>query len=246
MTSDSSSASITLARRFLAVALDVPELALAQQLAARLGPRAGVFKIGLELFIAEGPRAVEATTGHGAGLFLDLKLHDIPRTVAAAVRTAGRCGARYLTLHALGGPAMIAAAREAAESLGPDRPRLLAVTVLTSHDELELRRIGLPRSPDDEVLRLAAQSLAAGADGLVSSPQELVRLRSELGRAPLIVTPGVRPAGTDRGDQARTATPAEAIRAGADLLVVGRPIVAAPDPVAAADALLAEIATAVA
>ncbi|MFN7966410.1 MAG: orotidine-5'-phosphate decarboxylase [Acidobacteriota bacterium] len=232
------------ARERLAVALDVPDLTAARALAQALQGRAGVFKVGLELFVSDGPAAVEAAAAFGAAIFLDLKLHDIPRTVGAAVRSAGSLGAKYLTLHALGGPAMIAAARDAAETAQGGRAKLLAVTVLTSHDEAELRRIGLGRTPHEEVLRLAEMSIAAGADGLVCSPQEIVALRQRLGPQVLIVTPGVRPRGSDKGDQARVATPGEAIRDGASLLVVGRPIVAATDPGAAADAILQEIAEA--
>ena len=232
------------ARARLAVALDVPDLAAARVLAEQLQDRAGVFKVGLELFVSEGPAAVEAAASYGAAIFLDLKLHDIPRTVGAAVRSAGSLGARYLTLHALGGPAMIAAARDAAEATTSERTKLLAVTVLTSHDDAELRRIGLGRGASEEVLRLAEMAIGAGADGVVCSPQEIVALRSLLGPQALIVTPGVRPAGSDKGDQARVATPGDAIRDGATLLVVGRPIVAAPDPRAAAEAILQEIAVA--
>lgn len=226
----------------LAVALDLPDLESALKLASQLQGKAGVFKVGLELFAAFGPAAVEAAASFGAGIFLDLKLHDIPRTVSAAVTSAGKLGARFLTLHALGGPAMIGAAREAAEKLGRSRPQLLAVTVLTSHSAEELARIGLPGTPADNVLRLARQSVAAGADGLVCSPLEVQTLRRELGPGPVLVTPGVRPAGADAGDQARIATPGDAIRAGSSLLVVGRPIVAAADPAHAADGILAEIA----
>ncbi len=228
----------------LVVALDAPDLEAAQRLAGALGNKVGTFKVGLELFARCGPAAVEAAARFGAAVFLDLKVHDIPRTAAAAVKSAAALSARLLTLHALGGPAMIAAAREAAEACGTARPKLLAVTVLTSHGPDELGRIGLPGTPEDNVLRLARMAVDAGADGLVASPREAAALRRTLGRRPLIVTPGIRPSGSAAGDQVRTATPGDAIRAGADLLVVGRPIVAAPDPAAAADAILAEIAAA--
>ena len=228
----------------LAVALDVPDLERGRALAAALAGRVGVFKVGLELFAAYGPAAVEAASSGGAGIFLDLKIHDIPRTAAAAVTSAGRLAARYVTLHALGGPKMLAAAREAAEKLGAARPKLLAVTVLTSHDAAELPSIGLAGSPRDNVVRLARMAVEAGADGLVCSPQEVGELRATLGPGPVLVTPGVRPAGADKGDQARVATPFDAIKDGSSLLVVGRPIVAAPDPAAAADAIVAEIAAA--
>jgi orotidine-5'-phosphate decarboxylase len=228
----------------LAVALDLPTLDEAAALARRLEGRVGTFKIGLELFVAAGPAAVAQIAESGAGVFLDLKIHDIPRTAAAAVRTAGTLGVRYVTLHALGGPAMLAAAREAADALGPERPRLLAVTVLTSHDGDDLARIGLRESPEQAVSRLAQMALDSGADGLVASAQEVARLRELHGWRPLLVTPGVRPAGTAAGDQARVATPADATRAGSDILVVGRPIVQADDPPAAAIAILEEIASA--
>jgi len=225
----------------LAVALDVPDLARVRALATTLAGRVGTFKVGLEAFVAHGAAAIEAARAGGAGIFLDLKLHDIPRTVAAAVRSAGRLGADLLTLHALGGPAMVAAAREAAEALGPDRPRLLAVTVLTSHGPDDLEALGLVGPPEEAVLRLARLALAAGADGLVASAREAPALRAALGPEPLLVTPGIRPAGAARGDQVRVTTPADAIRGGSSLLVVGRPIVAADDPAAAAEAILAEI-----
>ncbi len=225
----------------LAVALDVPDLDRVRALATALAGRVGTFKVGLEAFVAHGEAALEAARAGGAGIFLDLKLHDIPRTVAAAVRSAGRLGADLLTLHALGGPAMIAAAREAAEALGPDRPRLLAVTVLTSHGPSDLEALGLAGPPEEAVIRLARLALTAGADGLVASAREAPALRATLGPGPLLVTPGIRPAGAARGDQVRVTTPADAIRGGSSLLVVGRPIVAADDPAAAADAILAEI-----
>ncbi|MBP7148100.1 MAG: orotidine-5'-phosphate decarboxylase [Acidobacteria bacterium] len=228
----------------LAVALDVPTLEGARMLVRALTGRVGVFKVGLEQFVAHGPAAVEVAAAGGAGVFLDLKVHDIPRTAAAAVRSAAALGARLVTLHALGGPAMIAAAREAAESVGASRPWLLAVTVLTSHDAAELDRIGLPPRPEQEVLRLARMAIAAGADGLVASALEARALREALGPEPLLVTPGIRPAGADAGDQARVATAGDAIRAGASILVVGRPIVKAADPAAAADRLVEEIAAA--
>lgn len=228
-------------RDHLAIALDVPGIEEASRLAAILGPRAGTFKVGLELFAAYGPSAVETARSHGASLFLDLKLHDIPRTVAAAVRNTAGLGARYLTLHALGGPGMITAAREASEECGHNRPLLLAVTVLTSHSPEELKRVGLSGTPGEEVMRLARMSVEAGADGLVCSPQEVAALRDVLGPGPILVTPGVRPKGEEAGDQARVATPGEAIARGADVLVIGRPIVKAPDPAAAADRVLAEI-----
>ncbi len=234
------------APRRLCVALDVPDLGRVRDLARTLGGRVGTFKVGLEAFVAHGAAALEAARAGGAGIFLDLKLHDIPRTVGAAVRAAGGLGAELLTVHALGGPAMISAAREAAEAMGPARPRLLAVTVLTSHGPDELEALGLAGPPAEAVLRLARLAIRAGADGLVASAREAPALRAALGPDVLLVTPGIRPAGAARGDQVRVTTPADAIRAGSDLLVVGRPIVAAEDPAAAADAILAEIRAALA
>lgn len=225
----------------LAIALDVPGLDAAAPLAVALEGRAAVLKIGLELFVKHGPAAVHFAHERGFDVFLDLKLHDIPRTVAAAVTSASSLGVSLLTLHALGGPAMIAAAREAAEASGAHRPKLLAVTVLTSHDATELAHIGLASPPASEVVRLARMALDAGADGLVASAQEARALRALAGPAALIVTPGIRPAGADTQDQKRVATPASAIADGASLLVIGRPILAAPDPRAAADAILEEI-----
>ncbi|WP_027285501.1 orotidine-5'-phosphate decarboxylase [Rubritepida flocculans] len=224
----------------LIAALDLPSLAAARAMAARLAGAAPVLKLGLELFTAEGPPALAALRG-AAPVFLDLKLHDIPNTVAGAVRALAPQGAAMLTLHAGGGAAMIAAAREAAESAGAARPILLAVTVLTSMDDAALRGVGVADAPRAQVLRLARLAMAAGADGLVCSPQEVAAIRDALGAGPLLVVPGIRPAGAAKGDQARTATPEEAVAAGADWIVVGRPITAAPDPAAAARAITASL-----
>ncbi len=224
-------------------AIDTADLARAEALAGVLAPPAcGMLKVGLELFGAAGPEAVRRLAAR-APVFLDLKLHDIPNTVAGAVRALAPLGPALLTLHAAGGPAMIAAAREAAES-GAARPALLAVTVLTSLDAATLAATGIAGGTVQQVLRLARLALDAGADGLVCSPQEVARLRDAFGAAPLLVVPGVRPAGSAAGDQARVATPAEAVRAGADWIVVGRPITGAADPAAAAAAIGAEAATA--
>lgn len=227
----------------LIAALDTADLARAGALAAELAPpRCGLLKVGLELFGAAGPEALRRVAAH-APVFLDLKLHDIPNTVAGAVRALAPLGPAMLTLHAAGGPAMIAAAREAAEAAasGPARPVLLAVTVLTSLDAATLAATGVAGGPVQQVLRLARLAMEAGADGLVCSPQEVARIRDALGTAPLLVVPGVRPAGSAAGDQARTATPEEAVAAGADWIVVGRPITGAPDPAAAAAAIAAAI-----
>jgi orotidine-5'-phosphate decarboxylase len=214
-------------------ALDTADPARAEALADILAPHCGVLKLGLELFTAEGPAAMRRLTPR-APVFLDLKLHDIPNTVAGAVRSLLPLRPAMLTLHAAGGAAMVAAAREAAERAGADRPILLAVTVLTSIDGATLADTGVAGGPVQQVLRLARLALAAGADGLVCSPQEVARIRDAFGDAPLLVVPGVRPAGSAAGDQARTATPAEAVATGADWIVLGRPITGAADPAAAA------------
>ena len=221
-------------------AIDTADPARAAALALALAPHCGALKLGLELFTAEGPAAMRAMAGH-APVFLDLKLHDIPNTVAGAVRSLLPLRPAMLTLHAVGGAAMIAAAREAAEAAGAARPILLAVTVLTSMDAAALAATGVADAPVDQVLRLARLALAAGADGLVCSPQEVARIRDAFGGSPFLVVPGVRPAGSAMGDQARTATPAEAVAAGADWLVVGRPITGAADPAAAARAIAASL-----
>ncbi|MEO3471230.1 orotidine-5'-phosphate decarboxylase [Roseomonas sp. CAU 1739] len=221
-------------------ALDTGDLARAGALAASLAPHCGLLKVGLELFCAAGGPAVTATARHRP-VFLDVKLHDIPNTVAGALRSLLPLKPAMVTLHAGGGPAMIAAARAAAEKAGADRPILLAVTVLTSMDAAALAATGVADSPADQVLRLARMAIAAGADGLVCSPHEAAMLRADLGPGPVLVVPGVRPPGSDAGDQARTATPAEAVAAGADWIVVGRPITGAPDPAAAAAAIAASL-----
>lgn len=221
-------------------ALDTGDLARAEALAAALAGRCGLLKVGLELFCAAGGPAV-ATAARHAPVFLDVKLHDIPNTVAGALRSLLPLRPAMVTLHAGGGPAMIAAARAEAETAGAGRPMLLAVTVLTSIDAAALAATGVADTPANQVLRLARMAVAAGADGLVCSPHEAALLRAELGPGPALVVPGVRPAGSAAGDQARIATPAEAVAAGADWIVVGRPINAAPDPAAAAEAIAASI-----
>jgi orotidine-5'-phosphate decarboxylase len=196
-------------------------------------------KLGLEFFAANGPAAVAAL--RGTPVFLDLKLHDIPNTVAGAVRALLPLRAAMITLHAAGGAAMIRAARAAAETAGEARPRLLAVTVLTSVDAAGLAATGVSSGPREQVLRLARLALGAGSDGLVCAPTEAAMLRDALGPEPLLVVPGIRSADAAPDDQVRTMSAAEAARAGADWLVVGRPITQAPDPQAAAAALAAEI-----
>ena len=227
------------------VALDVQSTAEAVEKVKLIGDAVGFYKIGLELFTAEGPDVVKAVKDLGKRVFLDLKLHDIPRTVERAVRSGGKLGVDLMTIHSLGGNAMIRAAAEAAAEFGASAPKILAVTVLTSLDARDLADVGiLGRTPADQVRAAAFLSIASGADGLVCSPREVGALSASLRRGTVFVTPGVRPAGADVGDQKRVATPAEAVRDGATHLVVGRPILAAPDPVAAARAILAEIGAA--
>ncbi len=225
----------------LVAALDTPDLARAEGWAAALAPHVGVLKVGLELFTALGPETVRRIGAHGP-VFLDLKLHDIPNTVAGAVRSLLPLRPAMLTLHAAGGAPMIAAAREAAEQAGAERPILRAVTVLTSIDAATLASTGVAASPAEQVVRLARLAMAAGADGLVCSPHEVAPIRAALGQAPLLVVPGVRPAGSALGDQARVATPRDAVAAGADWIVLGRPLTQAADPAAAARAIAAELA----
>lgn len=222
--------------------LDVPDLDDARAWISRLAGRVGVFKVGLELFTAVGPDAVRLVHDAGARCFLDLKIHDIPATMAGAVRSASRLGVAYLTVHASAGPTAL---RAVAEAAGPGT-QLLAVTVLTSMDQAELGAVGLPGSPEENVLRFGRLAVGSGVSGLVCSPHECAPLRTALGDGPVLMVPGIRPAGAELGDQKRAATPGSAIAAGADLLVVGRPIRNATDPVAAADAVVAEIAAALA
>ncbi len=233
----------------LIVALDVESLARAEALVDQLDGVASTFKVGAQLFTAAGPSAVELIQKRGGRVFLDLKYHDIPHAVAGAVREATRLGVAMLTVHASGGRAMVEAAVTAARTTAKDlraaAPLCLAVTVLTSLDRAALQReLNLPLSVEGQVFHLAQLARTAGADGSVASPQEIRTLRAALGREWVIVTPGVRPAGSDPGDQARVATPEAALRAGAHYLVVGRPITGAPDPAKAALAILEEMARA--
>lgn len=224
----------------LIVALDVPSRARAIELAQSLQGICRWVKVGLELYLAAGEAVVRDLTKAGFSVFLDLKFHDIPNTIAGAVRSAGSLGASLLTVHASGGAEMLAAAAAAAAAL-PNPPRLLAVTVLTSMDAEQLHATGVEAAPQNQVKRLAALAMASGISGLVCSPQEAATLRGQFGGQAFLVTPGIRPAGAVAGDQKRAATPGAAISAGADMLVVGRPITAAPSPAAAADAILEEI-----
>jgi orotidine-5'-phosphate decarboxylase len=194
----------------------------------------------MELYYAAGNTVVTRLRDRGFDVFLDLKLHDIPNTVAGAVRSVASTGASHLTIHAAGGEKMMRAAVQAASR--PDSPQLLAVTVLTSMDASDLNATGVADSPETQVIRLAKLARAAGVNGLVCSPQEVAAVRQAIGSDPLIVVPGIRPADAQAADdQARIATPAQAIAAGASMLVVGRPITQAPDPAKAAAAILAEI-----
>lgn len=223
------------------VALDVPSAAAVPPLLKRLPPELRWFKIGLELFTAEGPGVVSMLTEAGKDIFLDLKFHDIPRTAANAVTSASRLGVRLMTVHAQGGREMLKAAAEAAAAQGADRPRLVAVTTLTSLNQNDLTDLGVTRTVTEQALALTRLALGAGIDGVVTSVHEAAALRQEFGQVPLLVTPGIRPAGAGVGDQKRVATPAVAVGAGASYLVIGRPIVEAPDPRAATLAIQAEI-----
>ncbi|SHI96861.1 orotidine-5'-phosphate decarboxylase [Roseomonas rosea] len=227
-------------RAGIIAALDTQSPEQAEAWAEALAPHVGCLKLGLEFFVANGPAAVARIAPHRP-LFLDLKFHDIPNTVAGAVRSACALAPAMLTIHAGGGPAMVQAARRAAEEFGPDRPAILAVTVLTSTDAATLSATGVSGGPAQQVLRLARLALEAGADGLVCSPREVSLLRDAHGTGPLLVVPGIRPAGSAAGDQSRIATPEETADAGADWLVIGRPITAAPDPAAAAAAIAASL-----
>jgi orotidine-5'-phosphate decarboxylase len=232
-----------LARERLIVALDVPSARAATELVARLEGSCQWFKVGMELFTACGPSVVKSLTEKGSSVFLDLKFHDIPNTVAGAVRSAAGLGVRMLTLHAGGGPAMLSAAREALDGLS-NPPQLLAVTVLTSMNASQLQALGIRRTPAKQVELLARVGLKAGIHGFVCSPEEVADLRALTGKEGVLVTPGIRPAGADSGDQKRMATPAAALTKGASYLVVGRPITQAAEPAAAAAAILAEMAEA--
>lgn len=234
------------------VALDVERLDEADALLDRLTGEVGGCKIGNQLFTAAGPAAVKEISALGAGIFLDLKFHDIPNTVAGSVLSAAAMsGVQLVNVHALGGKAMLEAAVQAISAgvpMGADRPRLLAVTILTSMDQKAMKEVGISGAPKLRVVKLAQLAKSAGVDGVVASVQEARDIRKACGRDFLIVNPGVRPkehaAAVGQDDQARKATPTEAIRAGADFVVVGRPILAAADPRAAAQSIVDEIAAA--
>jgi orotidine-5'-phosphate decarboxylase len=226
-------------RERLIVALDVSSSAEAQRIVVALGSSIQIYKVGMQLYTAEGPRVVRDLVASGRDVFLDLKYHDIPNTVAAAVREAAELGVRMLTIHAAGGTAMLKAATESART---SSLQVLAVTVLTSMDEPGLHETGVCGKVVDQVLHLASIAINAGCAGVVSSARELSALRQKFGSDFVAVTPGVRPAGTAHGDQARVMTPSQAIAAGATHIVVGRPITAAPNPVVEVESILGEIA----
>lgn len=221
----------------IAVALDAPDLETAARWAGLVTPHVSTVKVGLELYLRYGPDVIASVRGaSGVRVFLDLKLHDIPNTVAAATRAVARLKPAILTVHATGGAAMIRAAVEAAP-----QTQIAAVTLLTSLSEADLVQIGIQGSPNDSVRRLAVLAVGAGAQALVCSPREVAAVRDEVGHDITLITPGVRPAGADTQDQARVATPEDALAHGADLLVIGRPITGAADPGAAAAAIAAAL-----
>jgi orotidine-5'-phosphate decarboxylase len=227
-------------RQRLIVALDVSTAAAARKIVAAVGDSAHAYKVGMQLYTAEGPSFVRELAGSGHRVFLDLKYHDIPNTVGAAIREAAQLGVSMLTVHASGGGKMLRSAVDAAQAANPDL-LVLAVTVLTSLDDNELGKIGLRGGVLDQVRRLSALAISNGCKGVVASALEASALREEFGRDFAIVTPGVRPAGSGPDDQARVVTPAEAIAAGASHIVVGRPITEASDPTAEARAILGQI-----
>lgn len=224
----------------IVVALDYHDLSAALKLVDRLDPSACRLKVGMELFTAHGPSAVAALVDKGFDVFLDMKFHDIPNTVAGAVRSAAELGVWMVNVHGLGGSRMLVAAREALEEYS-QRPLLIAVTVLTSMERADLAEVGVAAEPSQTVLRLAALAQSAGLDGVVCSAQEAPLLRQHCANDFRLVTPGVRPATARADDQRRVMTPAAALANGADYLVVGRPITQAPDPLAALVALRREI-----
>lgn len=231
------------------MALDLPERDAALAVARDLKGRCGWVKVGMTLYDGAGPDIVRELRALGFKVFVDLKLHDIPHQVRGACGVLVRQGANLFTVHASGGRAMLEAAASAtaaaAERFGVPRPAVIAVTVLTSLDDAALAEMGFSQSAGEHVAALAALARDAGVDGVVCSPAEAAGMRALLGPEALVVTPGVRPSGAETGDQSRVATPAEAIAAGASHLVVGRPVTEAPSPGAAADAIVAEIETAI-
>ena len=219
------------------VAIDTPDLSAAIALGRSLVGYVGGLKVGLEFVNANGPEGVKAIVALGAPVFLDVKFHDIPNTVAGASRAVANLGTAIFNVHASGGAAMLRAAKDAVKDF-PNPPAMIAVTVLTSIDDAELDRIGQKGPPLDQVLRLAKLTKDSGGDGVVCSPQEIKAVRAACGPDFLIVTPGIRPAGADLADQKRVMTPAEAMAAGADILVIGRPITGAKAPAQAAQEIV--------
>jgi len=228
------------ARQHLIVALDVSSAAAARKIVAAVGESARIYKVGMQLFTAEGPQIVRELVASGRSIFLDLKYHDIPTTVASSVREAAKLGVSMLTVHASGGSKMLRGAVEAAASVNPELV-VLGVTVLTSMDETDLEETGARGRILDQVLRLAELAIRSGCQGIVTSARETAQVRSRLGHKFAIVNPGIRPTGADRGDQSRVVTPAEAIAAGATHIVVGRPITEAANPAAEAKKILQEM-----
>lgn len=228
------------ARDQLIVALDVSSRAHAQKIVSSLGESANFYKVGMQLYTAEGPNIVRELVSSGRRVFLDLKYHDIPNTVDSAVREAGQLGASLMTVHGAGGSKMLRAAMDAARASNPAM-KVVAVTVLTSMDEGDLHEVGVPGDLEKQVVHLAKLALQAGCHGVVSSAREVKALRARLGNEFVIVTPGVRPAGAAHADQARVLTPAQAIAAGSTHLVVGRPITAAENPSEEAEKIVREI-----
>jgi orotidine-5'-phosphate decarboxylase len=235
------------ARERLALAADLP-LREAEALYLRVAPFMGCVKVGIPLYLEHGPAAVRPFVERGARVFLDLKLHDIPNTVMLAARAAGELGVSFLTVHAQGGremlKAVVAGAREGAAAKGVAPPKILAVTVLTSLGDADMVEMGQPLPASEYAARLARFAVSTGVDGLVCSPLEVKALRAALPPTTFLCTPGIRPAGVEKGDQTRAATPSVAVRSGSDLLVVGRAIYATADPLAAARAVHAEVSSA--
>jgi orotidine-5'-phosphate decarboxylase len=223
------------------VALDFPSQDPALALVDQLDPKKCRLKVGKELFTRSGPQLVEALQGRGFEVFLDLKFHDIPNTTSAAVAAAADLGVWMVNVHASGGEKMMTACRERLEPFGKDKPLLIAVTVLTSMTAEDLAGIGIPNSPEAQVSRLATLTRNCGLDGVVCSAQEAPRLKKEQGAEFRLITPGIRPLTADKGDQQRIMTPTDALNAGSDYLVIGRPITQAPDPLAALEAIHAEV-----
>ncbi|MCC4271837.1 orotidine-5'-phosphate decarboxylase [Marinobacter nauticus] len=223
------------------VALDFPSQNPALALADRLDPAKCRLKVGKELFTRSGPDLVKALQSRGFDIFLDLKFHDIPNTTSAAVAAAAELGVWMVNVHASGGEKMMVACRERLESFGNDRPLLIAVTVLTSMSDEDLAGIGIASSAEAHVSRLATLTKNSGLDGVVCSAQEAPRLKAEQGSEFQLITPGIRPLTADKGDQQRIMTPTDALKAGSDYLVIGRPITQAPDPLAALKAIYAEV-----